>query len=81
MFGCGRRARRGVDIMIGQRIAKHDVEGYWFELYVDESDDAVIELAKKYAKLQHEAKGVWRGGQMPFQHPYQNRPDPAAPSD
>ncbi len=41
----------------GIRVAKRNVAGYWFELYVDSSDDAVNELAKKYAKLHHEAKG------------------------
>lgn len=58
----------------GIRIAKRDVDGYWLELYVDESDDAVVELAKKYAALEHEAKGEWRGGRMPFEHPCKNRP-------
>lgn len=57
----------------GIRVAKRDVEGYWFELYVDKSDDAVIELAKKYAETRHEAKGAWRGGQLPFEHPCPNR--------
>lgn len=45
----------------GIRVAKEGIEGYWLELYVDKSDDAVIELAKKYAALQHEAKGSWPG--------------------
>ena len=31
----------------GIRVAKKGVEGHWLELYVDESDDAVIELARK----------------------------------
>ena len=53
----------------GIRVAKRGVEGDWFSLHVDESDDAVLELAKKYAEMKHEAKGVWRGGQMPFQNP------------
>ena len=65
----------------GIRIAKHDTEGYWFELYVDESDDAVVELAEKYAELQHDAKGDWPGGQMPFQHPCKERLAPSAPAD
>ena len=65
----------------GIRIAKRDVDGYWFELYVNQSDDAVIELAKKYAQLQHEAKGTWRGGKLPFEHPCQGRPAPTAPVD
>ncbi len=42
----------------GMRIAKKGVDGYWLELYVDKSDDAVTELAKKYADLEHEAKGA-----------------------
>jgi uncharacterized Ntn-hydrolase superfamily protein len=41
----------------GMRIAKKGVEGYWLELDVDKSNDAVTELAKKYAALEHEAKG------------------------
>lgn len=41
----------------GIRVAKKDVEGYWLELHVDQSDDAVVELAKKYAALEHDAKG------------------------
>lgn len=45
----------------GIRVARRDVDGYWFELYVDESDDAVMELAKKYNQLQHDAKGTWQG--------------------
>ncbi len=42
----------------GIRVAKEGVEGYWLELYVDKGDDAVVELARKYAALKHEAKGV-----------------------
>jgi len=53
----------------GIRVAKKDVEKYWLEVYVDESDDAVVELAKKYAELKHEAKGKWRGAQLPFEAP------------
>lgn len=53
----------------GIRIAKKGVPGRWFELYVDKSDDAVIELAKKYAALEHPAKGPWPGGKKPFKHP------------
>ncbi len=49
----------------GIRVAKRDVDGYWFELYVDKSADAVGELASKYAGLRHEAKGDWRGGRAP----------------
>lgn len=58
----------------GIRVAKRGVEGDWLELYVDNSNDAVIDLAKKYAELKHEAKGSWRGGRLPFQHPCPERP-------
>lgn len=57
----------------GIRVAKQDVEGLWFELYVDQSDDAVIELAQKYAEVRHDAKGEWRGGRLPFEHPCPTR--------
>jgi len=43
--------------LAGIRIAKTGVEGYWLELYVDKSDDAVVELGQQYADLKHEAKG------------------------
>jgi uncharacterized Ntn-hydrolase superfamily protein len=41
----------------GIRVAKKGVEGDWLYLGVDDSDDAVNELAKKYAELAHDAKG------------------------
>ncbi|MGO8749985.1 MAG: DUF1028 domain-containing protein [Thermoguttaceae bacterium] len=41
----------------GIRVAKRGVKGYWLELQVDQSDDAVTELAKKYAALKYAAKG------------------------
>jgi len=63
----------------GIRVAKPGVEGDWFALYVDDSDDAVIELLHKYTEAKHEAKGTWRGGQLPFQHPCHDRPVPKAP--
>lgn len=42
----------------GIRVAKEGVKGYWLELYVDKSDDAVVELVRKYAALEHEAKSA-----------------------
>jgi uncharacterized Ntn-hydrolase superfamily protein len=45
----------------GIRVAKEGVDGCWLELYVDESDNAVIDLARKYAELEHEAKGGGSG--------------------
>lgn len=42
----------------GILIAKEGVKGHWLELYVDKSDDAVVELVRKYAALKHEAKSA-----------------------
>ena len=58
----------------GIRIAKTGEKGYWLELQVEKSDDAVVDLLKKYAEAKHEAKGDWRGGQLPFEHPCPDRP-------
>lgn len=41
----------------GLRVAKRGVEGPWLELFIDESDSAVAELCRRYAQLEHEAKG------------------------
>lgn len=65
----------------GIRVAKEGVKGHWLELQVEKSDDAVIELARKYAELKHEAKGDWPGGRLPFQHPCPNRPEPKRPGE
>lgn len=43
----------------GIRIAKTGTEGYWFELYVDDSRDAVVDIVELYAKEKHEARGKW----------------------
>jgi len=45
----------------GIRVAKKDVDGYWLELYVDRSDDAVNELVQEYLKLESPARGSWKG--------------------
>ncbi len=58
----------------GIRVAKRGVDGYWFELYVDNSDDAVIDLARKYAQSKHDAKGQWKGGKLPFKNPRPKNP-------
>jgi|GEM_PF-242887 len=63
----------------GIRVAKKGVPGCWLELHVDKSDDAVIDLARKYAELRHDAKGDWPGGKLPFKHPCPDRPKPKAP--
>ncbi|MCX5646923.1 MAG: DUF1028 domain-containing protein [Phycisphaerae bacterium] len=49
----------------GMKIAKKGFEGYWLELYVDKSDDAVAELARNYAALEHEANGSPAGDKRP----------------
>ncbi len=46
----------------GIRVAKKGIEGYWLELRVEKSDDAVGDLLRKYAALDYEAKGEWEGG-------------------
>jgi len=65
----------------GIRVAKQGVDGYWLELYVDKSDDAVIDLAKQYAALDHEAKGAWRGGKLPFENPRTGRTEPPSKAE
>jgi uncharacterized Ntn-hydrolase superfamily protein len=65
----------------GIRVAKRGVAGYWLELYTDQSRDAVVDLLREYAELKHEAKGDWRGGRLPFQHPCPDRPAPPAPNE
>jgi uncharacterized Ntn-hydrolase superfamily protein len=62
----------------GMVLAKPDVEELWLELRVDKSDDAVIDLAKQYVELQHEAKGIWSLNKQPWQHPCPARAEPAA---
>jgi uncharacterized Ntn-hydrolase superfamily protein len=44
----------------GIRVARKGVEGDWFQLHVDKSDDAVRDLGRQYNELKHEAKGGWR---------------------
>lgn len=45
----------------GLRVAKQGEPGYWLELQVDKSDDAVGELVRQYLSKKHEARGAWRG--------------------
>jgi uncharacterized Ntn-hydrolase superfamily protein len=63
----------------GIRACKKGVEGYWLDLHIDKSDDAVIELARAYAALEHDAKGEWAGAKLPFKHPCPDRPAPKKP--
>jgi uncharacterized Ntn-hydrolase superfamily protein len=64
----------------GIRVCKKNVEGYWLELYVDDSGDAVLDLAERYAELKHDAKGDWPGGQLPFQRPAKSVPPKSPPA-
>lgn len=41
----------------GIRVAKQGVSGYWLELQVEKSNDAVAELTRQYEALEHPAKG------------------------
>jgi uncharacterized Ntn-hydrolase superfamily protein len=74
---CAGGVHRG-RLAAGIRVCKKGVEGYWLDLHVDKSDDAVIELAQKYAALDHDAKGEWAGAKE-FKHPCPNRPAPKKP--
>ncbi|MEM8670198.1 MAG: DUF1028 domain-containing protein [Planctomycetota bacterium] len=49
----------------GIRVAKEEHEGIWFELYVDKSDDAVMDLFDQYVTVEHPAKGEWTYPGMP----------------
>jgi uncharacterized Ntn-hydrolase superfamily protein len=60
----------------GIRVCKTGVPDYWLDLHVDKSDDAVLDLARRYAALKHDAKGEWRGAREPFEHPCPARPAP-----
>jgi uncharacterized Ntn-hydrolase superfamily protein len=63
----------------GIRVCKTGINGYWLDLHVDRSDDAVLDLARRYAALKHDARGEWRGAREPFEHPCPGRPQPKKP--
>jgi uncharacterized Ntn-hydrolase superfamily protein len=60
-------------------VARPGTEGDWLRLQIDKSDDAVLELARKYVELEHEAKGAWSDGKSPWQHPCPDRLKSEAP--
>ena len=64
----------------GVRVAKTGHEGHWFELYVDESDDAVMDLLKEYVELEHAAKGDWTGRPFTDPCPQHKTAPPSEPS-
>lgn len=71
--GGDHRGRLGAGI----RVCKKDGDGYWLDLHVDKSDDAVIELHKNYIDSNHEARGEW--GKRKYEHPCPKRPAPKSP--
>lgn len=58
----------------GIRVAKTGKDGDWLELYVDNSNDALIDLLKLYVQLDHPAKGAWEAAEKPFRNPCNERP-------
>jgi uncharacterized Ntn-hydrolase superfamily protein len=52
----------------------------WLALYVDKSDDAVLDLARQYVALEHEATGAWARSNIPWKQPCPQRPVPMAPA-
>jgi len=71
--GGDHRGRLGAGI----RVCKTGVEGYWLDMHVDKSDDAVVELYKNYVGSKHDARGEW--GKKAFEPPCPNRPAPKRP--
>lgn len=63
--GGDRRGRLAAGIIV----ARNGTPGHWLDLQVEKSDDAVRELARKYAELQHDAKGSWADGKLPVVKP------------
>ncbi|HEV3138159.1 MAG TPA: DUF1028 domain-containing protein [Pirellulales bacterium] len=60
-------------------VAKPGIEGNWLDERIDKSDDAVLELARKYVELEHDAKGEWSADKRPWKHPCPDRPTPKPP--
>lgn len=73
--GGDHRGRLGAGI----RVCKKDTEGYWLDMHVDKSDDAVIELHKRYVESDHEARGEW--GRRKYEKPCPDRPAPKKPGN
>lgn len=61
----------------GIRVCKKGTEGYWLDLHVDKSADAVVELHKNYVESDHESRGEW--GRRKYEPPCPNRPAPRMP--
>ena len=61
-------------------VAKPGIEGNWLDERVDNSDDAVLDLARKYVELEHDAKGAWSASKLPWKHPCPERPEPKPPA-
>jgi uncharacterized Ntn-hydrolase superfamily protein len=63
----------------GIRVCKKGTDGYWLDMHVDKSDDAVIVLHKQYVESTHEARGDW--AKRPYEHPCPARPAPERPGN
>ncbi len=62
-------------------VAKPGMDEAWLDQRVDRSDDAVLDLARRYVELEHEAKGAWSEDKVPWQHPCEQRREPKPPAD
>jgi len=73
--GGDHRGRLAAAVVVG----KPELEGAWLDLRVDKSDDAVLDLARQYVEMKHEAKGAWSERKLPWQHPCAERTEPKPP--
>jgi uncharacterized Ntn-hydrolase superfamily protein len=62
-------------------VCKPGMDEPWLDQRVDRSDDAVLDLARRYVEQEHEAKGVWSEGKVPWQHPCEHRPESKPPAE
>ncbi len=73
--GGDRRGRLAAAILVAK-----PGQDAWLDLRVDDSQDAVLDLARKYVELQHDAKGRWSDDKRPWQHPCPRRPELKPPA-
>lgn len=65
----------------GIRLARGGEDGYWLEVDVDRSDDAVEELLRRYLATEHPARGGWDGRTPGDRAPGAGAPGAGAPVD
>jgi uncharacterized Ntn-hydrolase superfamily protein len=73
--GGDRRGRLAAGLVVDKPLTKST----WLSLQVDDSNDAVLELAQKYVALAHDAKGEWSRDKLPWKHPCPKRAEPQPP--